>query len=342
MTRLSSGLWDRRFFSLVVDSLLFGSLLLAGTLLSGFLLLPAVADEKQDAEEEEPSGPRAVAVESMNRMNTLAGEEMVGIQTEHFELYYSLSKLKANKRLFRKQDGAELYAKRLEEVWAKCAEVLPPRPGIPVRKRHRIILTESQKAFQKVARKLTGHTGGAGTYLYGVNSMFATYFERNPEIRDDRSLHEKVAHHVAHLIIQDFGSTNLNFPAWAHVGFAHWVEHELFGKNRFFCFTEVPEKDRWRDANWPLKVRKEVARNKHLSLAAIATKPLDALTYRDMAYSMSYVDFLIETDREKFEHLIRELKRSSDTRSAIKKVYGWILGDLEKEWKKHASRSTPN
>jgi hypothetical protein len=298
-------------------------------------------DEAFQPEEDEGASPLALPIPEARllEMRELLGEEPVGLQTDHFELYFSIERLRVGNQLHDASSAAQLYAERLEEVHRLCRELMGVTPGPVFARKHLIVLTEGKDAFRKMALKVNGFAEGAGAYSFGVVSMFTTYWKGNPDFKTEGDLHEKVMHHVGHLFIMDYKGTNLGFPAWLHAGFAHVVEYKLAGRNRFFCYAEVPPESKWRSGDWPSLVRKDVARGRDISVSGLLRKPLDSLDYRDMAYSMSLVDFLLTKDQVRFEKLVTALKTDPDTSRALRDVYGWLLGDLEEAWKKHVLRA---
>ncbi len=301
--------------------------------------------EDKTASEKElpPIEIKPMSEERRRRVEDLSGENVIGLETDHFLLYYSIGRVKVGSRAYDTKSGAKLYAARLEEAYRHCYELLLPAPGGSWRvRKHEIILLDTLSGYSNTARKLTGQAGSFGAYRYGDVSLFATFSRGNREIRSDHQLHEKVVHHVAHLLIQDYGLLNLDFPSWVSVGFAHLVENRIFRSNLFFCFTELPRPDSWKRGSWKKLIRKDLAKGKELSIADLMARPIDAMNYRDMAYAMSFVDFLIATDKKKFSYFVQQLKRNPDTKAALKSVYGWILGEMELEWKKHVPRSKVN
>ncbi len=277
-------------------------------------------------------------MERARKFSKEMGEDLVIIQSPHFYLSFGIEQVKANKRRYDKHAAAHLYAERLEKVYAACQEIFREE-AYPREFRFDVHLFATQQGCTNLTQKLAGTNPGTGWKLNSQARMVYTTYE-NPAVHpDDEDFHEYVAHSAAHLLIRRFGGFSANFPAWIENGFASYIEWKLFEGTRVTCFTEQPPDSPWKGSDWKEKVRKSAQSGDFKRFDEMADEPLDSMDYRDHAFAFSYVDFLVSTDRAKFVALVRELqKEKPDSKAAIKKTYGWIVGELEDEWRKFASR----
>jgi hypothetical protein len=267
-----------------------------------------------------------------------AGEELVMVQTAHYYLGYGIDEVKAGKKRYDKHAGAHLYASRVEKLYDACQKIFVD-DGHPKGFKFDVHIFGTAEGCTNITQKLGGTNPGNGWKLYGQNRMVFTTFDNPGQFPDDEFFHEYVIHNTAHLLIRRFGGYSSNLPAWLDNGFASLMEYKMFEGTKVTCFTEQPPDSPWKGSEWKDKVKKEALAGNFKRFDAIAEEPLDSMDYRDHAYAYSYVDFLVSHDRAKFVALVRELqKEKPDSKAAIKKAYGWIVGELEEEWKRFASR----
>lgn len=266
------------------------------------------------------------------------GDDLVIVQSAHYYLGYGIEEVKAGKKRYDKHAGAHLYAQRIEKLYDECQKIFQV-DGHPKGFKFDVHLFGTEASCAKLTQKLGGTNPGTGWKLNGNNKMVFTTYE-NPGVHPgDEDFHQYVIHNTAHLLIRRFGGFSSNFPAWLENGFASLMEYRMFEGTRTTCFTEQPPDSPWKGSDWKDKVRKSVLGGNAKSFDELAEEPLDSMDYRDHAFAFSYVDFLVSHDREKFVALVKELqKEKPDSKAAIKKAYGWIVGELEEEWKKFAAR----
>ena len=280
---------------------------------------------------------RAKWLDRALKMRKDTGEELTIVQTKHYYLGMGIPEVKAGKKRYDQHEAAHLYATRLEKLYDACQAIFV-EDGHPKGFKFDVHLFATEGACAKLTQKLGGTNPGTGWKLYGPTKMVFTTYENTAQHPDDESFHEYVVHNTAHLLIRRFGGFSPNFPAWLDNGFASLMEFKLFEGTKTTCFTEQPPDSPWKGAEWKDKVRKEALAGTAKRFDAIAEEPLDSMDYRDHAYAYSYVDFLISHDPAKFIALVKDLqKEKPDSKASIKKAYGWIVGELEEEWKKFAS-----
>jgi hypothetical protein len=266
------------------------------------------------------------------------GEELVVVQSPHWYVGFGIDEVKAGKKRYDKHDAAHLYASRLEKLYDEAQKVFGEE-AFPKSLRFDVHLFATSAGCTKLTQKLAGMNPGRGWKLYGPQRLYFATYDNPAEFPSDEEFHQNVVHNAAHLLIRRFGGYSPNFPAWLDNGFASLMEHRMFESTKTICFTEQPPDSPWKGSDWKEKVKKAAQAGDVKRFDEMCEEPIDSMDYRDHAFAFSYVDFLASSDRAKFVALVKDLqKEKPDSKASIKKAYGWILAELEEQWKRFAAR----
>ena len=202
--------------------------------------------------------------------------------TEHFDIVWSIPKVKVGRKIYRQHEAMHLYADRLQEVYEKYLEQFSlihseQQNGI----RHTVMCFEMAKHSQRAQPKYTGIGGftSSGAKLLGIESVFVCYWDKT-ENRSDEEFHEYVVHNASHMF--QCSAFNQKWLArkhgWVDAGFAHYITERIFGKCRTHCYQEQDEVYGWELNPWRPATRKRVGQKKIPSFAEVSRKKTETLT----------------------------------------------------------------
>lgn len=273
---------------------------------------------------------------------------LMHVRTEHFDLAWSVRKLKVGTVVLDQHHAMHLYAQRLEECYKAYLDQFgfkhaTDQNGV----RHQIMVFEQFKHASKAQPKYCGQGGQGSTHgvkLVGVKSVFVTHWDKklNP---DDDALHEYVMHNVVHLFL----ASNYNMlwlqrkHGWIDEGLSHYFTEKKFGKARTHCFQEQDEAKQWVLTPWRPEVRKRVAANQLPVFAETVVKHGESLNAEEHLMAFSWVQYLNDAfDHQKFVQLIHGLKDDKlPLRDLLQSIYGVSPFQFIENWKKYVLETYP-
>jgi len=272
---------------------------------------------------------------------------LMHVKTEHFDLAWSIPKIKIGNVVLDQHHAIHLYAQRLEEAYQTWLDPFgfkheAEQNGV----RHQVMVFEQLRHANKAEPKYTG-MGGQGTTngvkLVGVKSVFVTHWNKtvNP---DDEAFHEYLVHNVCHLFL----ASNYNMfwlarkHGWIDEGLSHYFTDKRFGQVRTHCYQEQDEAKQWILGAWRPEVRKRVAVDKIPAFAEVVVKHAEALTAEEHMFVWSWVQYLNDGfDHAKFVQLVRGLKEQRPLRDVLQEAYGVSMFQLLENWKKYVLENYP-
>jgi hypothetical protein len=273
--------------------------------------------------------------------------KLMHCSTEHFELAWSIPKVKVGRVVHDQHQSMHLYARRLEEAYATWLETFKlDHVNDQNAVRHVIMCFDSAKHANKAQPKYTGMGGTGitdGIKLMGSTSVYVNWWNKTKN-RDDDEFHEYVLHNVVHLFLCSY--YNYFWLArkngWVDEGLSHWFTDRRFGKCRTHCFQEQDEASQWILSAWRPEVRKRVAADKLPVFAEVIVKHGETLTAEEHLFVWSWVQYLIDGfGPERFVQLLRGLKEQVPLRDVLQSAYGVSPFQFIENWKKYVIETYP-
>ena len=267
--------------------------------------------------------------------------------TEHFDLVWSIPKIKVGRRVLRQHEAMHLYADRLQRVYDRYLsqfrlDHVEDQNGV----RHTIMCFELARHAQRGQPEYTGIGGFAasGAKLVGDKSVFVCYWNKNENPRD-REFHEYVVHNAVHMFLAS--SWNYEWLArehgWVDAGFSHYFTEQIFENCRTHCFEEQDAMSGWELDPWRVAVRKRVAMKKDLPVFVdTARKKTEILTADEHLFAWSWVQFLIDAHTsDQWVEFLKILKEKRPMRDALREVYGMSPFSFVDRWKEYVLENYP-
>jgi len=265
--------------------------------------------------------------------------DLTHVSTAHFDLAWSVPKVKVDKRVLRQHEAAHLYADRLEEVYQQYLDQFHlTHEGKQNGVRHQFMIFELARHSTRAQPKYTGIGGSgasSGTKLMGNISVFVTYWDKTKN-RDDEEFHEYIVHNAVHMFL----AANDNYAwlgqraGWVDAGFSHYFTVRIFGRARTHCYQEQDELADWEFDDWEPSVRGRVAAGEIPSFADVLGQHIETLDGTDHLFAWSWVQYLIDGHGpDKWMAFIAQLKRKVPERDALKEVYGMTIFQFLEAWK---------
>lgn len=306
----------------------------------GFTLCPKCKVDAAIEEWDELKKKRDAWLEARQKTDKETGETLVHLENAHFRFDMGLHEVSAKDQHLDMHKGAHLYLGRLEALWNLYSKVLDTTKE-SVTPKHDVYLFEKLDSFTRYMKKYVGEGGGgiAGHKTLGDQvSRFVTW--RNPDLTpSDEDVHANLIHNSAHLLLHKYKGYKVHPPAWLDEGFAYYCEWTLCKATRTFCFVEVPPDSNWKNNEWKTHVYKSIGKKGNPSFGELSTKELNGMDYEDMAFSFTYVDFLIAKDKDLFRKFVDEIKAGKKTADALRDVYGWLPAEFDENWQKYVLRA---
>ncbi len=268
--------------------------------------------------------------------------------TDHFELDWSIPKVKIGRVVYDQHESMHLYARRLETVYQLWLDTFGFNHDADQNStRHTVMCFESAKHATKAQPKYTGMGGTGitdGVKLMGNPSIFVCWWNKTKN-RDDDEFHEYVVHNVVHHFLcsyyNSFWLARKN--GWIDEGISHYFTDKMFGKCRTHCFQEQDEANNWILAPWRPEIRKLVTAEKIPVFAEVVIKHGETLTRDEHLFVWSWVQYLLDAfGKEKFVQLVRRVKEHElPLRDILKEVYGVSPFHFIENWKKHVLDTYP-
>ena len=274
--------------------------------------------------------------------------KLMHVSTAHFELAWSIPKVKIGRVVYEQHDAMHLYANRLEEAYQSWLDTFgfkheTDENGVrPV-----IMCFESAVHATQAQPKYTGMGGtGAteGTKLMGGKSVFVCWWNKVKN-KDDAEFHEYLMHNVDHLFLTSY--YNYFWLArkngWIDEGLSHYFTDKKFGSCRTHCYQEQDEAAQWILTPWRPELKKRVAANKIPVFAEVIVKHGESLNAEEHLFVFSWVQYLLDAfGKDKFVQLVRGLKEQVPLRNILQDVYGVSPFQFIENWKKYVISTYPS
>ncbi len=280
-----------------------------------------------------------------------AESALVHVQTTHFVIAWDVPKITlSTKQLLRAHDAAHLYARRMEELYARFQALFGIVDTDNMRHEHFIYIFDNQRQGQLAGPLYTGLSPGAGTTVKragGVDheSAIVTWWDRS-EFPKDGDMHRHQIHNVIHALTAIYynphwfqpGQKGLAPPwlndkyGWLDEGLPHWFEIQFDGKATNYCFREQDVTARWGSDNWRKNVYKAVVAQDVPSFTEVVTKPSPSLSAREHQFVWSWVDYLMARDPAAMGTAIKLCKMKVETRDILKQAWNLNPLSFEQEW----------
>lgn len=279
-------------------------------------------------------------VQEMNTLDKNLRIDLEHIQTEHFRLHYGIEKLKVGDQVLDRNQGAHLYAQRLEAMLADFITWFGEPLKYPRTGWWEVFVMKNPMDSQKA--RATINSGNAMATMYGVDTSRYIIGFKDEAVGTDEELHANLYHHVSQIILQmgDIPAKR-KFPGWISEGFAHFIEKQRFKLIRNWCVGEVVSAtDPWRKATeYETKVYGMVSKSKEPQFATFADRDSNELSGPLHGLSFAFVDFLLKEHKDKAGDLMRTIVSGSNTAEAFQKVMGWSLAKVHEEWRKFVEKN---
>ncbi len=256
-------------------------------------------------------------------------EPMLHLQTAHLDLSFGIAKITVGKAKIDTHEGMHLYGDRIEALRKLYIETLEVDEK-EFSARLRVYMCRDSRQANDLGPRVTGLGGNfaVGTKLMGIDAVYCMWQEPRG-LPDDEALHRNIAHNLVHLLTSNLEPAGyFGNPAngWVDEGLAHWFEDKIGGKCTNYCFEEVltQQGQTFKAGKWRPAVRAMLDAKELQSLAAIAPKNTDQLTFPEHAQSFAMVDCLIaKHGGDKLKQFLRQLKSKVEMRDAMQAVYGF-------------------
>lgn len=266
------------------------------------------------------------------------GEPLLHLETEHVDLGFGFEKITVGKQKLDTHEGLHLYGDRIEAFRRLYVETMQVEEK-DFSARLRIYMCRDGEQSNQIGPRVTGIGGShsVGTKLMGVDAVYCMWQEPRG-LPDDDAVHRNLVHNLTHLLTSNcapaayFGNPG---NGWVDEGLAHWFEDKLFGKCTNYCFEEVltQQGQTWKGGKWRPAVRAMLDAGEIQSVAALAAKNTDQLTFPEHAQSFAMVDHLLAVHGgAKLRDFVRLLKDKTEMRDAMQKVYATSPLAFDKEF----------
>lgn len=159
--------------------------------------------------------------------------------------------------------------------------------------------------------------------------------------RHDQHVHNALRHNLAINFLDGYMLYLFDMPAWIREGYAHYMRRLNNHGYNFFDSGEGAAAIERDDEDWAPEVRKLVKKDEAVDFARLARiNDYVDLAFEDHLVVWSKIDFLIQTDKEKFGKFILQIKTQGTgaaiadvQRDAFRDLYGWTMRQAEEAWK---------
>ena len=276
-------------------------------------------------------------------------KKMAHVETTHFVISWNIPKVTTDKKkTYRMHEAAHLYARRMEELYAKFQDMFKVQDRQNMRNKHYWYALEKEREALIVGPVYAGLSGmGTVKRAGGADRESVVVGWRNKsEHPSDSDFHRHWIHSAIHQFTSVYydihwfktGQKGLSPPwlndkyGWIDAGLAHWFEMDYDGEATTFCIREHDAKARWRGGNWRKNVWKAVQAEDVPSFPEVAAKPTQALSAREHQFVWSWVDFLLAQDAEAMGSAMKMAKMERPNRDLLKEGWGLTTFGFETAW----------
>jgi len=302
---------------------------------------------------EKKTGALKAWLDGRRKVDKQVGAEspLIHVQTTHFLITWNVPKITiSTKQTLRAHEAAHLYARRMEELYAKFQTMFGIVDSDNMRNLHYIYIFDEPAQAAVAGPLFTGLSPGDGATVKragGANndSAIVSWWDRS-EFPKDADMYRHQIHNVAHALTAIYykpawfppGVIGLSPPwlsdkyGWLDEGISHWFEIQFDGRAATYCFREQNTTSQWGSDSWKKNVYKAVTAGETPSFSEVATKPGPALTAKEHQFVWSWVDFLMARDKAAMGKALKAAKMKVETRDMIKQCWGLTVLDFEQSW----------
>jgi hypothetical protein len=256
------------------------------------------------------------------------------VETEHFILVWEMEGMKVGRKRLNPHQAMHLYAERLEVLYADYLGALHAR-DYEFQKKSVVLIWYLVGDQEEASLRFCSNGARNGVKLMGSTPRYSVCANKQ-FFNSDEELHRNLVHNTTHLLLSHqrpsmwIGDKKYG---WADEGLAHWFEDRYWQKCTNYCYQEQNTRVDFKSGRYKVAVRKMVATEKAPSVGEVFSRTTNDLTLPEHAVAFSYVDYLLETDGEKFNRMMALLRRKTPTRDALKECYGMNPLQFEAKWK---------
>ena len=276
------------------------------------------------------------------KIDKVAREECIHIRTEHFDIAWTIPKVKVKRRTYKMHDAAHLYAERAEALYDYIVALLGiDEQSDMMGSRFALAMFERKMPAINLAPSFTNKPiqGGQKVQQIGPLNSAMVSWDDPEKIIDDRHRHQFYVHSLCHHIFHDIEmGQQYNYwlfkrYGWMYEGLSFYIEHRLFGPPKMTCSQEGAGFSSYRDKSWEALVKKDVMSKEYPSFQEVIVKGADTLSDIDRRMAWSYVDYLMWLDPHKMKKLISLMTNEQlPTRDALRQAYGVTVGQMVDGW----------
>jgi hypothetical protein len=274
-----------------------------------------------------------------------AGEGILHCKGAHVELTFTVRPLTIGKRKVPTHELMHVYLERLEELRKRFLATFELRDAdfsAPLQ----VFVFDDRTDHRRLAPRVAGGSGGAGQKLMGSEAVYCAW--RDPAfLPGDEELWRSLVHNVTHLLLANMKPEiwlGNRQHGWVDEGVAHYFEWLLTERCTNFCYQEVGLtpgagfKGGW----WPVAIRKLAESGGLAPFATFYQKQIDELGWQEHAQAFAAVHFLIDRHGgRKFAEFVRALKNKTETREAMRGVFGLDVLRFDAEFETWVKASYP-
>jgi hypothetical protein len=279
-------------------------------------------------------------------------DPLVHVETTHFRITTDVPKITgSDRRTYRTHELAHLYARRLEEFYARYKSMFGIEDANNIKSLHSLMLFEKQAPGYLAAPAYTGlslrdartvkRSGGASH-----ESVVVGWWDRS-EYPKDQDMHRHQIHNMLHQFTSVYFDLRWYEPGekpltplwlndkygWLDEGLAHWFEMQFDGRAATYCFREQDMSSRWGSDDWRKNVYKATLAGDIPSFTETSLKPTQSLSAKEHQFAWSWVDFLMARDTAVMGKALRMCKQEAPTREILRECWGLSTLGLEEEWR---------
>lgn len=285
------------------------------------------------------------------RVDKVAGAEkpLVHVQTTHFLVVWNVPRITTpDKKNHDAHEAAHLYARRLEEFYARFQEMFGITDRNNMQNRHTLMVFEEHEQALQAGPPYTMLQGLPTVKRAGGakdDSVVVTWWDKG-EFPKETDMWRHQLHSMSHQFTSVYydiawfkpGEIGLSPPwlndkfGWIDEGLAHWFEIDYDKRARTFCTREQNVESRWGGDDWRKNIYKAVSAGDIPAFAEVITKPTPSLTAKEHQFAWSWVDFLLARDTAAMGKAMRLAKMKRETRDILKESWGLSVIEFESAW----------
>jgi len=171
--------------------------------------------------------------------------------------------------------------------------------------------------------------------------MFFGISAKASKIRHEQHMHNALRHNMAINFMDAYMLYLFDLPAWLREGYAHYMRRSNNPGWNFFDSGEGAAPIESKEDNWKKATRSLIKKDEAIDFTRL-TRLNDYVDIKldDHFVVWSKIDFLIQTDVEKFGKFLLALKTQGTgaaladvQRDAFRDIYGWTMRQAEENWK---------